>query len=567
MRTFIMVVIVCLTAVGASADFLGIKKAGEYVAFPVHPPLDSAGIPGAPDSIQVVTYADNGSTKVYGTTGSGYTCTGIDTTSDFGRNLIWFADQIQDIDGAGGNVELAIQVVAWYKKLPTYSFATVQVITDSLNILASINDSLEHQDNWISKFNPAVDSVLAKANVLQVSDDAVAANNLELAWEGSNDHNVTLSLKSINVQNAAGSAIVAASTGGNGHGMSLSGYGTGRDINADFIDSINATVASRSSFNPAIDTVRARANVVQISGDQAAADDWETMLDGDGGKTLTLRQLRIIGSGGDDTAVVIAGGRAGISVQGGLGGDIASDIAGSIGRVDSLGRGGVAALWNEPQADHMLTGSFGRYLDAPVSSVSSPAGNGSYPVTIVAIDSGNGDVISGSELTIHNLDLTALLALGRTDAVGKAGFNLDTGRYIVSTTAPGYLFSAFDTISVTGGGCDTIRGYHFDPGTPSAPGLCRVYGFVYGVGGRPIEGVTVEAQLTEGGVRHVGVIISPYRVTANSDSTGYFYLDLIPSSCLIPGDTRYLISAIDPAGTVLKKKIYVPDITSWQLSW
>ncbi|MDD4052780.1 MAG: carboxypeptidase-like regulatory domain-containing protein [candidate division Zixibacteria bacterium] len=567
MRVFVMVMIVCLMSAGASADFLGIKKAGEYVAFPVHPPLDSTGIPGTPDSIQVVTYADNGATKAYSATGSGYTCTGIDTTSDFGRNLIWFADQIQDIDGAGGNCELAIQVVAWYKKLPTYTFATVQVVTDSLNILASINDSLEHQDDWISKFDPAADSVLAKANVLQVSDDAVAANNLELAWDGSNDHSVTLSLKSINVQNAAGSAIVAASIGANGHGVSLSGYGTGKDINADFIDSINATVASRSSFNPAVDTVKARANLVQISGDQAAADDWETMLDGDGGKTLTLRQLRIIGSGGDDTAVVIVGGRAGVSVQGGSDGDIASNIAGSIGRADSLGLGGVAALWNEPQAGHMLAGSFGWYLDAPVSGVSSPAGNRSYPVTIVAIDLGDGDVIPGSELTIRNLELTALLALGHTDVGGKADFNLDTGRYIVSTTAPGYLFSAFDTISVTGGGGDTIRGHHFDPGTPSAPGLCRVYGFVYDVGGEPVEGVTVEAQLTGGGARHEGVIISPYRVTASSDSTGYFSLDLIPSSSLVPGDTKYLISATYLAGTILKKKIHVPEITSWQMSW
>jgi hypothetical protein len=548
MRVLFLVVLVCLTAAGASADFLGIKKAGEYVAFPVHPPLDSAGIPGTPDSIQVVTYADNGSTKVYGATGSGYTCTGIDTTSDFGRTLIWFADQIQDVDGAGGNFELAVQVVTWYKKLPTYTFATVQVVTDSLNILASINDSLEHQDNWISKFNPAADSVLAKANVLQVSDDAVAANNLELAWEGSNDHSVTLSLKSINVQNGAGSAIVAASTGGNGHGMSLSGYGTGRDINADFIDSLNATVASRSSFNPAIDTVKARANLVQISGDQTAADDWETMLDGAGGKTLTLRQLRIIGSGSDDTAVVIAGNRTGISVQGGLGGDIAADITGSIARADSLGGGGVAAVWNEPQASHTLAGSFGRYLDASVSGISSSAGNGAYPFTIIAVDSGNGGVIPGSRLTIRNLDLTAVIGLGFTDTGGSAGFNLDSGRYVVSTTAPGYLFSAHDTILVTGAGCDSVCGGRFDPGTPSPPGLCRVYGFIYAVGGQPLEGVTVEAQLTEGVVRHEGVIISPYKVTATSDSLGCFQLDLIPSSKLIPGDTKYLISAACPAG-------------------
>lgn len=567
MRVSIIAVIAGFLAAGASADFLGVKKASESIVFPVHPPLDSAGIPGVPDSIQVVTFLDNGTTKAYSATGAGYTCTGIDTTSDFGRNLIWFVDQIQDIDGGGGNTELAVQVVAWYKKLPTFTGATVQVIADSLNVLAAINDSLEHQDDWVSKFNAAADSVLAKANVVQVSDDAAAAGNLELAWDGSNDHSVTLSLKSINVQNSAGSAVVAASTGGNGHGMSLSGFGTGKDINADFVDSLNATITSRSSFNPAVDSVKARANLVQISGDQTAADDWETMLDGSGGKVLTLKQVRIIGSGEDDTAVVIVGGRTGVSVQGGTGGDIAADIAGSIARADSLGGGAAASIWNEPQAGHTLAGSFGRYLDAPISSVSSPSGSGAYPVTLVVIDSGNGRVIPGVRISIRNLTLSALLALGYTDVEGTVSFNLDTSRYIVSTNAPGYLFPAYDTLTVSGAGYDTVSGYRFDPGTPSPPGLCRVYGFVYAVGGQPIEGVTVEAKLTDGAVRYDGVIISPYTVTTSSDSLGYFCLDLIPSSKFTPDDAVYQISAAYPAGTVWKKKIHVPDIASWQLSW
>lgn len=567
MRIIVIVVVFGLLAAGTAADFLGIKKAGEYIVFPVHPPLDSAGIPGSPDSIQVVTYADHGATKAYGVSGAGYTCAGIDTTSDFGRSLIWFAGRIQDIDGAGGNVELAVQVVAWYKKLPTFTFATMQVITDSLNVLAAINDSLEHQDDWVSTFDPAVDSVLAKANVLQVSNDAVAADNLESAWDGSGDHSVTLSLRSVNVQNGAGSAIVAASTGGNGHGMSLSGHGTGKDINADFVDSLNATVASRSSFNPAVDSVKARANVVQVSGDQTAADGWETMLDGSGGNTLTLRQLRIGGSGENDTAVVIVGNNTGVSVQGGTGGDIAADIAGSIVRADSLGDGAAATVWNEPQADHMLTGSFGRYLDAPVSTVSSPSGDGAYPVTLVAVDSGSGGVVPGARLTIRNLDLTALLALGYTGVDGSAAFNLDVGQYVVSSTAPGYLFSAHDTVTVSGAGGDTLAGYRFDPGTPSPPGLCRVYGFIYAVGGQPIEGVTVEAKLIGGAVRHDEIIVSPYTVTATSDSLGYFFLDLIPSSRFTPDDATYQISAAYPAGTVWKKKIHVPDIVSWRLSW
>ncbi len=563
----ITVVLIMLAAmVGmVQADFLGLKKASEFVVFPVHPPLDSAGIPGPPDSIQVISYADNGSSKVYSASGGAYSCVGIDTTRDYGGTHIWFADQIQDIDGAGGNVELAVQVITWYKKLPTYSFATIQVLTDSLNMLASINDSLEHFDNWVSAFKPATDSVMAKANLVQVSDDATAANNLELAWEGSNDHSVTLSLKSVNVQNSAGSAIVAASTGGNGHGMSLSGIGTGKDLNADFADSINATVASRSTFSAAADSVSAKANVSQISGDAAAADNLETMLDGAGGKVLSLRQLRIIGTAGNDTAIIAQGTGAGVGLYAKGG---AADIKGNIaGAIDSLGGGGVDAVWNEAQSGHIVSGTFGRYLDAAVSTIGSPSGSGTYPVTLVAVDSSDGRIIPGAAVTVLNLACDAVLATGATASNGRASFNLDTGQFILSATAPGYIFGAFDTVHVVGITTDSLRGYHFDPGQPASGDLCRVYGFIYGIDGRPLEGVVVAAELLEGTARHDGVIISPYRLTARSDSTGYFYLDLIPSEGLAPTDAKYLLSATYAAGTIWKRKIVVPTAPSWQLSW
>lgn len=344
LTTWLLVCTLGLATVLA-ADFLGIKKAGEYVGFPVHPPMDSAGIPGTPDSIQVVTYADNGATKAYSATGSGYTCAGIDTTSDFGRDLIWFADQIQDIDGAGGNIELAIQVVTWYKKLPTYTFATVQVITDSLNVLSSIKTAMDaaptvdqmasrnadtmnargevaiktngiattsFQDaaitaaktSGISTFDPTADTVKAKANVKewadvpvhnsqgntggdtlphvnvkQISDDAVAPDNEEAAFDGTgyaggtikqsvdatlisgsaptadnleaaltgSGNAVNLSLKQVNIQNNTGTALVVASTGADGDGARFAGNGTG-----DGIEAVKGVGTGARDFNSSI---------------------------------------------------------------------------------------------------------------------------------------------------------------------------------------------------------------------------------------------------------------------------------------------------------------------------
>jgi len=144
-----------LINVAPRAEFPGIKKATEFIAVPVHLPIDSAGIPHVPDSIQVITYADKGTSSAYFASGAAYACAGIDTTKTGGGAQIWFVDQIQDIDGDGTASELAIQVIAWVHLLPTETFATVQVIPDSLGIycrgiIASL-DSLNAQDGWIAK--------------------------------------------------------------------------------------------------------------------------------------------------------------------------------------------------------------------------------------------------------------------------------------------------------------------------------------------------------------------------------------------------------------------------------
>ena len=75
------------------------------------------------------------------------------------------------------------------------------------------------------------------------------------------------------------------------------------------------------------------------------------------------------------------------------------------------------------------------------------------------------------------------------------------------------------------------------------------------------------AQLTAGVVRHGSLIISPYKRTVISDSSGYFHLDLIPSELLNPSSAEYLISAVYPSGTILKKHLLVPDQSSWLITW
>jgi len=223
------------------------------------------------------------------------------------------------------------------------------------------------------------------------------------------------------------------------------------------------------------------------------------------------------------------------------------------------------AVWNTPQQNHTLSGSFGRYLDTEVSGMGS--GSGAFAITLVAVDSSSDQPVSGVRLAVRNLEQSTLIAVGSTDASGRISLNLDADSFVVAASAPGYIFEAFDTIEILGTGIDTVWCYSFDPGEPASPSLCRVYGHLYTLEGAPTSEATVTAHLPRGVTRMGDLIVAPFPVSAVTDSVGYFYLDLIPSDSLIGNDTRYEITINRPDGTILRKRLKVPVAASWQLTW
>jgi len=227
----------------------------------------------------------------------------------------------------------------------------------------------------------------------------------------------------------------------------------------------------------------------------------------------------------------------------------------------------VDAVWDESQGGHTNSGTFGYYLDAPVSGIGSPFGDGVVPVAVAVRDTVADQPVPGVRITIHNESLETIIAQGATNSGGYRTFNLDVGRYIISSFAPGYVFTGQDTLDVTGPVADTVRGYSFDPGNPSAPNLCRVYGYIYGIDGQPVENVSISAELVGGVVLYGSMIVSPFRRNAVTDSSGYFYLDLIPSGDLDPSGTQYRIGATYPAGTIINRQVTVPDASNWLLTW
>lgn len=222
-------------------------------------------------------------------------------------------------------------------------------------------------------------------------------------------------------------------------------------------------------------------------------------------------------------------------------------------------------VWNTPQSNHTVSGSFGKYLDTEVSGVSS--GTGAYSFTIQTFDSSVGLAIPFASLGVRSVDQSSLIAVGKSDNLGRASFNLDADSFLVVASASSYVFGGYDTVVVTGAGVDTIYCDQFDPGAPEFPTLCRVYGHLFTANGVPEEDATVSAWLPSGVSRFGMVVISPAPVSTTSDSTGYFYVDLVPSGSLNPANTKYEFTISRRNGTILRQRLVVPDSTTWRLTW
>lgn len=222
-------------------------------------------------------------------------------------------------------------------------------------------------------------------------------------------------------------------------------------------------------------------------------------------------------------------------------------------------------VWNTAQSGHTTAGSFGCYLDAEISGIG--CGSGVYAYTVQAFDSTIDQTVPYVSLTVRNIDQSSLVAVGKTDSYGRAAFNLNTDSFVVTASAPGYIFEVFDTLVVSGAGVDTVFCDQFDPGAPVFPTQCRVYGYLFDVNAQPEIDVSVSAYLPLGIARFGLVTISPSPVTTATDSTGYFFLDLIPSDSLQPAGTEYEFTLSRRDGTILRQRLQVPDSTTWRLVW
>lgn len=207
--------------------------------------------------------------------------------------------------------------------------------------------------------------------------------------------------------------------------------------------------------------------------------------------------------------------------------------------------------------------------EATKADYQSTTGPGAIPVYIHCLSAEDSTSIQGVRLNV-------VLAADHTPkhrtfsaGDGWAAMTLEECDHLVYATANNYIFAApACTLAVDGDSLrDTIWATAFDPGSPGSAELCRVYGWIYDVTGGEVKDAVITARLVGGPARYDNVVVSPYEKSTTTDSTGYWFVDVLPSVCLTPDTVRYEFTMRQTGGPILRQSVSVPDTTAWLLSW
>jgi len=141
---------------------------------------------------------------------------------------------------------------------------------------------------------------------LNISSGVVESNLKQIDGLATNGNNATLNLKQLNVVNSAGSAVIATSSGGNGHGITATGDGTGHGIKAAGAasgtgDGINAAGGLSGATNGIV--AQANSTGSGIIGRGVSTGGAGLLLDGGTG----ANGMQILGGTFTGTALVVTG--------------------------------------------------------------------------------------------------------------------------------------------------------------------------------------------------------------------------------------------------------------------
>jgi hypothetical protein len=214
-----------------------------------------------------------------------------------------------------------------------------------------------------------------------------------------------------------------------------------------------------------------------------------------------------------------------------------------------------------------------KYWHGAGSHLTGGGGTASDTLIMYALDtSGTDATVQDVKITILNPSGEVVIAGVYTDPYGKYQIALDPASgYSGILRRAGYIFPSF-SFDVSGDDDSVpVPGYNIALQASPDPSLCRVQGYIFVSGGKTGRKITVTFT-NDGGVYNscdaTAFINEP--VTKQTDATGFFYADLIPSGCLLKssGDSlQWTINASLDGNTIKKKMIYVPQEESYEVVW
>lgn len=170
-------------------------------------------------------------------------------------------------------------------------------------------------------------------------------------------------------------------------------------------------------------------------------------------------------------------------------------------------------VWSEAQASYTTVGTFGYFLDARVSDVTS--GTGANTVTITVNDGS-----SPLENAAVDMKEGANNYTGLTDASGEVVFNLDNATYTVAIYKAGYSFAGA-SIAITGTTAQTYSMSQISIPTTSDPNTVTAYINLYDENGVK-EGLSCSAELVSPPDALDGYGYVPLYQSGTSSATGLF---------------------------------------------
>jgi len=500
--------------------------------------LDSSGFDQTPDSVRIIVYR-NGLERH----DAWYNSADSQCLSANGRLI--FSDIFGDIDSSGGPG--IYEIVAGYYAGALYTW----------------------QSLWVQTGLPVA------SNLVSIGADSAVADSLKGLLDGTGATLTISNNLNSNVEAIGGAANVA---------DSLYKLVTEAANLASRIDSILVTLgyspagiqAKLGNFSGAgIDNLKDALGLLEID---LPAAFWGIDFDSAGavagsigdslsragyvqGSFTTLDSidiyLAVLSALQADTAVVDtgSGSYAHATIGGSSGGtcEIPDSLLGIVSKIDStlksLGYDGSSSL-------HDKVDGF------------SISGGGSEPETLIILAEHDSTLVQGARVTMRTIDQSTTKVDGLlTDVNGRLILELDPDSYFVAVTANNYV-QIKDTVQVAeGGGTDSLWLQLFDPGSPLGPNLCRVYGWIYDIGGGSLAGIEVTAEIPRQfhPVKYDNVIITPFSKATITDSTGYWQIDLLPSELLSATGSKYLFTIKYQSGVIYRRETAVPDAAAWQL--